>query len=124
MKRETKKKKPKIAILGGGISALAAAYELAKQDRYNITVYQMGWRLGGQGASGRNQKKHDRIEEHGLHIWFGFYENAFHLMEQCYNELGRLPSQPLSMLRTAFTGEDTFIFWEKIKGSVKKILSG
>ena len=26
------------------------------QDRYEITVYQMGWRLGGKGASGRNAK--------------------------------------------------------------------
>ena len=22
----------------------------------------------------------DRIEEHGLHLWMGFYENAFRLM--------------------------------------------
>jgi uncharacterized protein with NAD-binding domain and iron-sulfur cluster len=53
----------KIAILGGGIGSLTAAYELAVQDRYDITVYQMGWRLGGQGASGRNRALGDRIEE-------------------------------------------------------------
>lgn len=44
----------------------------------------MGWRLGGKGASGRG--KHDRIEEHGLHLWMGFYENAFRLMRECYAE--------------------------------------
>jgi len=112
MKRKTKRKK--IAILGGGIGALTAAYELAKQGRYEITVYQKGWRLGGQGASGRNHEEHDRIEEHGLHIWFGFYENAFHLMQQCYDDISRRPSEPLATARSAFTGLDKFVFLEKI----------
>jgi uncharacterized protein with NAD-binding domain and iron-sulfur cluster len=52
-------------------------------------VYQQGWRLGGKGASGRG--KHDRIEEHGLHLWMGFYENAFRVMRECYAELDRDP---------------------------------
>src|SRR5262249_5497090 len=55
------------------------------------TVYQMGFRLGGKGASGRGPA--DRIEEHGLHLWMGFYENAFRLMRECYAELGRDPNQ-------------------------------
>ena len=28
-----------------------------------------------------------RIEEHGLHIWFGFYENAFRMIRDCHEEL-------------------------------------
>ena len=44
----------------------------------------MGWRLGGKGASGRGIA--DRVEEHGLHLWMGFYENAFRLMRDCYAE--------------------------------------
>src|ERR1051326_8006851 len=44
----------------------------------------MGWRLGGKGASGRGVA--DRVEEHGLHLWMGFYENAFRLMRECYAE--------------------------------------
>ena len=43
----------RVAILGGGAGALAAAYGLIQQGSYDITVYQMGWRLGGKGASGR-----------------------------------------------------------------------
>ena len=42
----------KIAILGGGVGAMTAAWSLTSvpdwQDRYEITVYQMGWRLGGR----------------------------------------------------------------------------
>jgi len=85
----------RIAILGGGISSLAAAFDLSSesdwQSKYEITVYQMGWRLGGKGASSRNPERGDRIEEHGLHIWIGFYENAFSMMRQCYKEIGSRP---------------------------------
>lgn len=84
-------KKQKIAILGGGISSLAAAFDLTSEknwsQNYDITIYQMGWRLGGKGASSRNPKYGNRIEEHGLHIWLGFYENAFQIMRRCYSEL-------------------------------------
>ena len=83
----------RVAILGGGAAGLAAAYELTKtaelRAAFDVTVYQHGWRLGGKGASGRNERAHDRIEEHGLHLWFGFYENAFGLLGDCYEELRR-----------------------------------
>jgi uncharacterized protein with NAD-binding domain and iron-sulfur cluster len=82
--------KKKIAILGGGVGAMATAWQLTRepnwQDRYDITVYQMGWRLGGKGASGR-RAPHWRIEEHGLHIWLGFYHNAFRMLQEAYTEL-------------------------------------
>ena len=68
----------RVAVIGGGCAALTAAFELTRPQhlgRYQVTVYQMGWRLGGKGASGRNPA--GRIEEHGLHLWMGFYENAF-----------------------------------------------
>jgi len=79
---------------------MTAAYELSKHADYEVTVYQMGWRLGGKGASGRGE--HGRIEEHGLHIWFGFYENAFRVMRECYAQLGRPPGSPMARLEDAF----------------------
>ncbi len=94
----------KVAVIGGGCAAMAAAFELTRpehQGRYQVTVYQLGWRLGGKGASGRGVA--DRIEEHGLHLWMGFYENAFRLMRECYTELQRDPSRcPISDWREAF----------------------
>jgi uncharacterized protein with NAD-binding domain and iron-sulfur cluster len=87
-----KKKHIEVAIIGGGCASIAAAFELTRpehKDKYHVTIYQMGWRLGGKGGSGRGPA--DRIEEHGLHIWQGFYENAFRLMRECYKELGRDP---------------------------------
>jgi uncharacterized protein with NAD-binding domain and iron-sulfur cluster len=99
-------RKQKIAILGGGMAALTAAFELTNQsdwqEKYEITIYQMGWRLGGKGASGRNLDAQARIEEHGLHILMGFYENMFRVMRQCYQELGRNPEEPLATWQDAF----------------------
>lgn len=67
---------------------MALAWELtqpALKGRYHVTIYQEGWRLGGKGASGRGAN--GRIEEHGLHIWLGFYDNAFRMMRECHAEL-------------------------------------
>ena len=82
----------RVAIIGGGCAAITTAFELSRPEhggRFDVTVYQQGWRLGGKGASGRG--KAGRIEEHGLHLWMGHYDNAFHLMRECYRELGRDP---------------------------------
>ena len=79
----------KVAIFGGGCAGVAAAFELTRPERngeFEVTLYQMGWRLGGKGASGRDAET-GRIEEHGLHLWMGFYENAFRFMRDCYGEL-------------------------------------
>jgi uncharacterized protein with NAD-binding domain and iron-sulfur cluster len=73
------------------VGGLTAAYWLSQPefaDRYEITIYQMGWRLGGKGASGRNARYHQRSEEHGMHIWFGFYENAFRTIQAAYKDGG------------------------------------
>ncbi|OBI40575.1 amine oxidase [Mycobacterium kyorinense] len=86
----------KVAILGGGMAGLSTAWRLSEpgwRDRFDaITVYQRGWRLGGKAASSRGI--HGRIEEHGLHIWLGSYENAFALLRECYSELDRATSDP------------------------------
>jgi uncharacterized protein with NAD-binding domain and iron-sulfur cluster len=109
----------KIAILGGGISALTAAYFLTDPSlagRFQVTVYSMGWRLGGKGASGRNLNKQTRIEEHGLHIWFGCYPNAIAMMTRCYAELGRGPNAPLPNFQSAFKGQDRLVLMEEVGG--------
>ena len=105
---------PKVAILGGGVAGMTAAIELSRpgwRKRYDsITVYQYGWRLGGKGASGRGD--HERIEEHGLHIWLGFYDNAFRMLRECYDELARDSSMPIHSIETAFERASLFIVQE------------
>ena len=98
----------RVAIIGGGCAAITTAFELSRPEmngRYDITVYQPGWRLGGKGASGRGPS--GRIEEHGLHIWLGFYENAFRLLRECYEELAVDPGKfDVADWRTAFIVEN------------------
>ena len=88
----------RIAILGGGIASLATAWRLSADPSYRITVYQRGWRLGGKGASSRGPN--GRIEEHGLHVWLGYYDNAFRLMRECYEELDRPNTSPHCPIQT------------------------
>ncbi|TQE55794.1 hypothetical protein FFZ99_20085, partial [Leptospira interrogans] len=87
------------------------------QEKYDITIYQLGWRLGGKGASGRNQDFSNRIEEHGLHIWFGFYDHAFQLIRKCYQELGRPLTDPLATWEEAFKPANFFVLEEQINGN-------
>jgi uncharacterized protein with NAD-binding domain and iron-sulfur cluster len=91
-----------VAILGGGMGALTTAFELSEgtwTDRFErITVYQRGWRLGGKGASSRG--RNGRIEEHGLHVLLGYYDDTFDVMGRCYEALDRAQSDPTCPIRT------------------------
>lgn len=91
---------------------MAAAWRLSDPqfaDRIDsVTVYQRGWRLGGKGASSRGDN--GRIEEHGLHVWLGYYENAFRLIREVYAALDRphrAPDCPIRTWREAFEMSDT-----------------
>lgn len=103
----------RIAVLGGGVGALAAAYYLTEQpgaaERFDITVYQQGWRLGGKCASGHDLRPGygDRIYEHGLHIFAGFYDQAFDLLRRTYETLERPADHPNRTVWDAFQPEDT-----------------
>ncbi len=109
-------RRQKILILGGGVGAMTTAFELTDQpgwqDKYEVTVYQLGWRLGGKGASGRNQNVFNRIEEHGLHVWGGFYDNSFALIQACYKELNRSASLPIPTWDKAFIAQNDFFLEE------------
>ena len=120
---ETHRKR--VAIIGGGPAGLAAAFELTadgRDDEFDVTIYQQGWRLGGKCASGRNPDAGfgERIEEHGLHIWFGCYANARRILERCYAELaeGAETDEDTSHARyrsfeDAFEGVDTIVLGQR-----------
>ena len=112
--------KRRIAILGGGCGSMAAAWALTQlpnwSDKYDITVYQLGWRLGGKGASGRQEDQSYRILEHGLHVWGGFYDNAFSVMQQVYGALPPDTGNPLQSWDEAFKRLTTVTLQEHVHG--------
>jgi len=114
----------KIVILGGGLGSLTAAYWLTEkkgwEDEYEITLYQRGWRLGGKGASGRavRSKYGHRIEEHGPHIWYGFYENAFKTLRRVYEQLSQTDSEvrTLASWTEAFARRSLWTVQDEVDG--------
>ena len=109
----------RIFIVGGGPSALTCAWHLINKpvtEPLEITILQMGFRCGGKGASGRNRRKNDRIEEHGLHIMFGFYQNFFRMISEVYEELGRSPEAPLRTWKEAFQPYDAGVVMDFYDG--------
>ena len=86
--------KPTIHILGGGPSGLSAAFHLTSPlanpdwvSRYDVVVHQLGWRLGGKGATGRSAERAWRVEEHGIHLFGNMYSNSLHMMNETLTEL-------------------------------------
>ena len=122
--------KRRVAIVGGGMAGLAAAFDLTRtkalQEHFDVTIYQLGWRLGGKAASGRLPDS--RIVEHGLHVWFGCYENAFELVRAAYKEWRPKPDQAITRLEQAFEpqrltvvgsgarGVFSGVYWPKMDG--------
>ena len=92
----------RVVIVGGGCAGMAAAWELAKQPGYEIHVYEKTPRLGGKGSSTREID--GRILEHGLHVWMGWYENAFRMMRECYAvvEDRKESGKPLDLAHSCF----------------------
>jgi len=100
-------RRQRVLVLGGGPSACAAAYWLARQhDRYEVQVYTQGFRLGGKCAAGRNRHADKRIEEHGLHAFLGFYENAFRTVSSVYETAGLELDQGSGPFSGAFIGSN------------------
>ena len=112
--------KQRIAVLGGGVGSLSFCYALTSQphwkDHYEVTLYQLGWRLGGKGATGRDPQNGQRIQEHGLHLWFGFYENAFSMLRGVYRELERPPTAPLATWQQAMLPHNQYALVNKFNG--------
>jgi len=105
----------KITIIGGGMGGLSAAYALSKtqelRDSYDVTIYQMGWRLGGKCATGRGIK--NRIEEHGIHGFIGSYFNTIKMMRDVYEHWGKPETHRLSTFEKAFIRLGESFFWER-----------
>src|SRR5688572_15315289 len=82
----------RVAILGAGPAGLAAAMALSDSPEYSIHVYQMGWKAGGNCATGR-EPGHLRALQNGSHYLFGCYENSFSLLAKAHRVLAQHPAE-------------------------------
>ncbi|HEY6558436.1 MAG TPA: FAD-dependent oxidoreductase [Polyangiaceae bacterium] len=102
-------RKTRVLVLGGGMAGLAAAHALSDTDarrrKYDVRVLAQGHLLGGKGANVRNPARAERIEEHGLHVIFGFYHNFLRLMRSVYAEAARDAHSEPSTFDEAFKPE-------------------
>ena len=92
----------RVVILGGGPAGVAASYWLSHPEQngqYAVTLYTLGWRLGGKCASGRNAAQNNSIEEHGLHMLMGCYQNGFATMRSCYLDWRKIKPDPSNMFQ-------------------------
>jgi len=105
----------------GSLSALEAITSQPNwSDRFDITVLQQGWRLGGKCASGRNPDHRQRNEEHGLHVLGGFYHNTFMMLRRCYEEWQQRSPQAIPFDR-AFEKKSTFFLSQKMSGQWRHV---
>src|SRR5690606_8572031 len=96
-------RKLKVAVLGGGPAACAAALYLAQQtDRYEVSLYTTGYRLGGKCQSWRNPDKAWRVEEHGLHAFLVFFHKAFTAVQDAYHNAWATPEIGVALYQRAF----------------------
>ncbi len=114
----TTAKTVRVAILGGGMAGVAAAWQLVQNPTpgivYDITIYEATWRLGGKCASGRDATRGYRIEEHGIHILMGFYSQVFRILRDSYATLS--PSIGYPTFENALLPSDLLQLPENVNG--------
>jgi len=106
--------KTKVLLVGGGMGALATAYYLtnteARRAKYDVRILALGHILGGKGANWRNPDRAQRIEEHGIHVIFGFYHNFLRMFRDVYSEANRPATRDPSTFEEAFSPRWDVVF--------------
>ncbi len=74
----------RIAIIGGGVTGLTVAYDLAKQSpgKYDITIYEASNQVGGLAAGFKGRPEWEWALEHYYHHLFTSDKAMFQLVEE------------------------------------------
>lgn len=82
--------KPRVVIVGGGLSGLTAACTLLRTGQVNVALLEANQYLGGQAASWKDKEGNDI--ETGIHLLFPWYINMLRLYESIGKPLPLVPS--------------------------------
>lgn len=112
-------RKTRVAVLGAGPAGLAAAFGLSdtaeQRARYEVTVYQMGWRAGGKCTSGRVAPTM-RVEQNGTHYLFGCYDACFDMVRRSFDELAVRGVPGFGTYEEAFLPRNLLVFMHRFRG--------
>jgi hypothetical protein len=70
-----------VIVIGGGIAGMTIAKEVVKQG-LSVTILEAASRLGGKAGSDQNQNRNGDWEDHGYHVFPGWYLNTRLLLEE------------------------------------------
>ncbi len=111
--------KTRVVVLGAGPAGLAAAFGLSDTEeqraRYDVTVYQMGWRAGGKCSTGRAAPTM-RIEQNGTHYLFGCYDACFDTVRRSFDELVTRGISSFGTYEEAFLPRNLLVFTQRFRG--------
>jgi uncharacterized protein with NAD-binding domain and iron-sulfur cluster len=92
----------RVVVIGAGVAGLTTAHELTRTEAarsdWTVDVFEMGHRIGGRLFSAHRPEASGRNEEHGLHVWFGFYDNAFRLAHDVWGSVRKPEGCPWSTI--------------------------
>jgi len=104
-------RKTRVAILAAfGLSDTAE-----QRARYDVTVYQMGWRAGGKCSTGRVAPTM-RVEQNGTHYLFGCYDACFDTVRRSFDELAVRGILDFGTYEEAFLPRNLLVFTQRFRG--------
>jgi uncharacterized protein with NAD-binding domain and iron-sulfur cluster len=111
--------KKRVVVLGAGPAGLAAAFGLSdtaeQRAKYDVTVYQMGWRAGGKCSTGRAGPEL-RVEQNGTHYLFGCYDACFDVSKRSFDELSALGISDFGTYEEAYLPRNLLVFTQRFRG--------
>jgi uncharacterized protein with NAD-binding domain and iron-sulfur cluster len=114
-----KDRRTRVFIIGAGLGGLSAAWFLSKhRPDVDVIVCEASWVPGGKAVSGRAAPPVGGgmphfVEEHGLHMLFGTYQQTWQMLADCYEEVDRPVSHAFRRIEQAFTPQKLVVFDER-----------